>query len=118
MDIRLYQSYFYLSYASTTAVTEPPKSLLDSVSNICEAVSTDYLLSLYEYNYLNLSGQRFFHFDNLNFLFQVQEIGDITLTLTTPDDLKPLATQEASRIAARLNLIEKAINDLETPKCD
>ena len=48
----------------------------------------------------------------------MQEIGDITLTLTTPDDLKPLATQEASRIAARLNLIEKAINDLKTPKCE
>merc|ERR1712126_30265 len=76
-----------------TTVTKPPKSLLDSVSNICEA---------------ERGNSKIKHIICLIAL----------LTLTTPDDLKPLATQEASLIAARLNLIEKAINDLKTPKCE
>ena len=90
---------------------------MESVSNICEAVITYYLLSLYEWNYLKTP---VFLFSNQDSVFQVQEIGDTTLTLTTPSDLDDpnLPPPAALKIAARLNLIENAINDLRTPNCN
>ena len=92
---------------------------MESVSNICEAVITYYLLSFYEWNYI-IQDNAGFLFSNQDSVFQVQEIGDTTLTLTTPSDLDDpnLPPPAALKIAARLNLIENAINDLRTPNCN
>ena len=67
-----------------------------------------------------LGQHQFYSVSNVNLIFQVQEIGDTTLTLTTPSDLNDpnLAPPVALQIAARLNLIENAINDLRTPNCN
>lgn len=119
------KSYSYPSLGSTTTINPPvtpPPSLVESVSNICEAVSTYIVIFISSQlpKRRTFKATPVFSVSNLNFVFQVQEIGDTTLTLTSPSDLNDpnLAPPVALQIAARLNLIENAINDLRTPNCN
>ena len=58
-------------------------------------------------------------FNGLNYFFQMKDVGNTVLNLTTTSDfIGELPEAAAAQIVARLNQIENAINSFPAPSCD